>query len=238
MKEIDLLPNWYKSDRRRRISYRAQYIAVGGVFLLMVMWNFTTGYSISRATAEVSRDASKVEIAEMATKESARIVNETARLQEKAKTLKEIDSRINIASILGELSFLIDKNVVLNKVELKATRFSENGDRSESESAVRAAGGFGGKESAPLGDVKFKVVIGGIASDTSDVAELICKLEESQYFCQVIPSFSRTRKIKTGPSGSGEEFQVSEFEISCELANYQQKEANFTKETQNRDVER
>jgi len=239
MKEIDLLPNWYKSDRRRRISYRAQYIAVGGVFLLMVAWNFITGYSISRATAEVSRDASKVVIAEMATKESIRIKNETAKLQQKAKTLKEIDSRIDVASVLGEISFLIEKNVVLNKVEFKATRFAESGDRSDSESAVRAAGSsFGGKESAPLGEVRFKVVISGVASDTSDVAELICKLEDSQYFCQVIPSFSRTRKMKREHSGEGEEFQVSEFEISCELANYQQKEANFAKAAQNINIER
>ena len=239
MKEIDLLPNWYKSDRRRQISYRTQYTAVGGVFLVMVVWNFLTGYSISRATAELSRDASKVVIAEMATKEAARIESETAKLQQKAKTLREIDSRIDVASVLGEISFLIERNVALNKVEFKATRFAESTDRSSGEPAVRAAGSsFGGKNSAPLGDVGFKVVISGVAADTSDVAELICKLEDSQYFCQVVPSFSRTRKMKIGLPGEAEEIQVSEFEISCELANYQKKEADFAKTAQNINIER
>jgi len=239
MKDINLLPNWYKSGRRRQISYRTQYAVVGGVFLVMVVWNFITGYSISKATTELAQGESKIVSAEIATRESAKIESEVAKLQQKAKTLEEIDSKIDVASVLGEISFLIDKNVVLNKVEFKAARFASTEEWSNSGSAVRvASGNFGGKESAPLGDVRFKVVISGVASDASDVAGLICKLEDSRYFCQVIPSFSRTRKIKRGSFEAGEEFQVSEFEISCELANYQQKEAYFAKETQNIDAER
>jgi len=51
---------------------------------------------------------------------------------------------------------------------------------------------------------------------------LICKLDDSPYFCQVVPSFSRNKKMKVGTGLAGENFQVSEFEISCYLANYRE----------------
>jgi len=62
-------------------------------------------------------------------------------------------------------------------------------------------------------------VISGVAAGAGDIAELIGKLEESPYFCLVSPSFSQNRKMKVG---TGENFQVSEFEISCYLANYRE----------------
>jgi hypothetical protein len=93
----------------------------------------------------------------------------------------------------------------------------------------------------PMGDVRFKVLISGVAADASDVAALICKLENSPYFCQVVLSFSRntdidvrksdtlrlqkdytqelssTRRDEHKTEGS---VRVSNFEINCYLANY------------------
>lgn len=239
MKEIDLIPKWYKRGRRQQISYRTQYAALGGVFLVMVMWNFIAGYSISKATTELAQAESQIISAESSSREFARIESEVAQLKEKINILEEIDSKIDVASVLAEMSFLIDKNVVLNNVELKADSFTKNKGRQNSGSAVRvASGNFGGNKAVLLGDVRFKIVISGVASDASDVAALICSLEDSPYFCQVIPSFSRNRKIKTGPLHIREDFEVSEFEISCELANYRQGELYFAKETQNRELER
>ncbi|MHC4158268.1 MAG: hypothetical protein ACYSSO_04225 [Planctomycetota bacterium] len=239
MKEIDLIPNWYKSGRRRQISYRTQYAVLGGVFSVMVVWNFVTGYSISRAARELAQAESQIINAESSSKEFARVESEVAQLKEKANILEEIDSKIDVASVLAEISFLIDKNVVLSNVELKVDSFTKNKGWQNSGSAVRVAGGnFGGKEAAVLGDVRFKIVISGVASDASDVAALICSLEDSPYFCQVIPLFSRNQKIKTGPLHIRENFEVSEFEISCELANYRQGELYFARETQNREPER
>ena len=64
--------------------------------------------------------------------------------------------------------------------------------------AVRSAGsGSGGKEELFLGDVKFKVVLGGIAADASEVGEFVCRLEDSPYFCTVYPAFTRNKQIKT-----------------------------------------
>ena len=92
-----------------------------------------------------------------------------------------------------------------------------------------AGGNFAGKKAMPLGDVRFKVVMSGVASNARDVGELICRLEDSPYFCQVIPSFSRNKKIKTKSITSGRDFPVSEFKLSCYLANYLLQSAGFIK---------
>ena len=224
MKEIDFLPKWYKSGRRREVSYRKQYIVLVGIFVIMMAWNFVATSSISKATAELSREKSRQAEAESASREFARIKSQVTGLQERAKSIEEIDSKIDVANVLAEMSFLIGEKVVLSKVEFKAERFIDKQEaRMNSGSVIRVAGGnFGGREAMLPGDVRFKVVISGVASDGSDVAELICKLEDSPYFCQVIPLFSRNRKMRAGSGLAGEDLQVSEFEISCYLANYRE----------------
>jgi hypothetical protein len=237
MKEIDFLPKWYRSGRRRQISYRTQYAGLVGIFVVMMVWNFIAAHSLSKAAAELAGAELKSVGAESAAQEFARI---------KARAIEEVDSKIDVANVLAEISFLVDKTIVLSKVEFVAEKFS-NRQRGElnSNSDVKEVGGdFGGKESLPLGDVRFKVVISGIASDASDVAALICKLEDSPYFCQVIPSFLRNKEIKTPDKVAGENFQASEFEISCELANYRQDgrysatSDKFVKEARKEKVER
>jgi hypothetical protein len=224
MREIDFLPEWYKSGRRRQNSYRTQYVALAGIFVVMVVWNFITVHSLSKARAGLTQMASKQVQAQGVSQEFARIRNQVAQLQKKANVLEEINSKIDVASVLAEMSFLIDERIMLSKVEFKAEKFEDKqgGKTSRySGSAVRVAGGnFAGRKTAPLGDVRFKVVINGVASDASDVAGLICKLEESSYFCLVYPSFSRNKKIKVGKDRRGEDFDVTEFEIGCYLANY------------------
>ena len=224
MKEIDFLPEWYKSGRRRQISYRTQYVALAGIFIVMVVWNFITVHSLSKARAGLTQMAPKRAQAQRVSREFDKIKNQVTQLQKKAKILEEIDSKIDVASVLAEMSFLIDDKIVLSKVDFKAEKFEDKrGGKASgySGSAVRvAAGSFAGKKALPLGDVRFKVVINGVASDASDVAKLICKLEDSPYFCLVYPSFSRNRKIKVGKGRGGQDLDVTEFEIGCYLANY------------------
>jgi len=235
MKEIDFLPEWYKNSRRRQISYRTQYIALGCVFVMMVGWNFLASRSVSKAATELAQLKSKRAEAESASGEFARIESEVLRLQEKANILEEIDSKINVANVLAEMSFLIGEEIVLGKVELVAERFEDKHEgKLDGSSVVRAARAkFGGKPDLLPGAVRFKVVIGGIAADAADVAELICKLEDSPYFWLVYPSFSRSRTIKTKAGAAGEDYKVTEFEISCYLANYRQEESSLVKVAQN-----
>jgi hypothetical protein len=224
MKEIDFLPTWYKNGRQRQISYRTQYAGLGGIFVAMMVWNFVATHSLSKAAAELAHAELKSASVESAAQEYAKIKSEAAHLQEKARTIEEIDSKIDVANVLAEISFLVDKKIVLSKVEFIAEKFGDKQERkANSRSTVKVVGGdFSSKESPPLGDVRFKVLINGVASDAGDVAVLICKLEDSPYFCQVIPLFTRNKEMKTAAGADGEKFQVSEFEISCNLANYRQ----------------
>jgi len=218
MKEIDLLPEWYKSGRRRQISYRSQYLALGCIFVAMMVWNFTTAGAISKASARGRQHIERKSESESASQEFARLKNEVAVLQQKADVLEKVDSRIDIADVLAELSFLVGEKIVLSRAEIVAEMIKS--EKHEARNVVRGAG-YGTQDAGLLGDVRFKVVIGGVAAEASEVAQLVCRLEESPYFCLVYPSFSRNRQIKTGLSKL-QMSSVSEFEISCYLANYRQ----------------
>jgi hypothetical protein len=221
MKEIDFLPEWYKSGKRRQTGYRTQYIVLAGIFAVMVVWNFTAVRSISQAKAALAEHTTGRSDLKSASHKFAKIKSQMTKLQKKLEVIQRIDSRIDVASVLGEISFLVNEKIVLSKVWFTAERFTGEAENKKSGgSAVRSAGHNRGKEAMPLGDVRFKVVISGIASDAGDVARLICRLEDSPYFCQVMPSFSQNKEIETRAGAVEKDFQVSEFEIGCYLANY------------------
>jgi len=247
MKEIDFLPEWYKSGRRRQISYRTQYTILGGIFVAMMVWNFITSYSISKAKAQVVQMATKQTQAEKVSAKLAELINEMNTFHKREALVERIDSRINVTGVLAEISYLIDERIVLSKIELISEKFV---DRQDKESFRQVAGvvravqsDFAARGELPIGDVRFKVLITGVAADASDVAALICKLENSPYFCQVVLSYSRNTYIEARNSGTlrlqkdqsqelsdtrrdNRKFEgnirVSNFEINCYLANYRE----------------
>ena len=248
MKEIDFLPEWYKSGRRRQVSYRTQYIAISGVFVVMVVWSFIASHSISQAMAQSAQMATDQAQAEKVSAKVAELENEISVLRKKADSIEEIDSRIDVAGVLAELSFLIDEKIVLRKAEFAAEKFLDEQDVKSSPAAVVRVvqANLGNKKDLPLGNVRFKVVVAGVAADASDVATLMCKLEDSPYFCQVVLAFSRgdaeigierasTSIAETDVPGATvkntssvhdsavkSKIQVNEFEINCYLANYRE----------------
>lgn len=218
--------------------------------MVMLVWSFTATRSISKARAQVAQMAEKQAQAQKVSAEFAGLEDEIRALRKKAESIEKIDSRINVSGVLAELSYLIDERVVLQKVEFIAEKFADEQETKSSpgtSTVVRAVRtGSNNKKELPLGDVRFKVVLAGVAADASDVAALMCKLEDSSYFCRVDLSFSRgDAKINAGnaPSPRKEpaveggkteskdyvsrsagrsEIQVNEFEINCYLANYRQ----------------
>jgi len=247
MKEIDFLPEWYRNGRRRQVSYRAQCIALSGVFVVMVVWSLAATHSLSQAQAELARmDAARQE-AQGPSVEWAGLESELKQLHQRVKSVQEIDSRIDVASILAELSFLIEPRIVLNKVEFVAEKFGQE-RKEEIPQAVGAvvrpvATPSDDQKALPLGNVRFRVVISGVAADAGDVGDLMCKLEDSPYFWQVNLAYSRNTGITShnaGPAAPAAEVKdktaetkdnvrqadapvrASEFEIHCYLANYQQ----------------
>ncbi|MBW8041089.1 MAG: PilN domain-containing protein [Planctomycetes bacterium] len=223
MKEIDFLPEWYKSGRQRQIGYRAQVIGLGGILLIMIVWNFIATHSISKARAQVEQTKVLKAEAENISREFAGIKSEVTGLRNKVKSMEQIASKIDVASVLAEISFLIDDNIVLSKVKFDAEKFVGEKQATASRGPANVARAAGrnslGKGALLLGDTRFRVVISGVATGAGDIAKLIRKLEESPYFCQVRPSFSRNREMKVE---NEKNFQVSEFEISCFLANYRE----------------
>jgi len=245
MKEIDLLPKWYKSGRRRQFSYRTQYAVLGGILLIIVVWNFVLMHSISKAKSDLAQLEAASLVGENDSLMLDGIKGELEGLKEKTDVLEDIDSRIDVAGVLAEISFLVDETVVLRRVELNAEKFADGQSQGSSgSSVVRAANRRSADKSGRhLGNVRFKVMLTGVSSDASGVADLVCKMEDSPYFSQVILSFSRNANVKSdsplargfakaqGVSGTKVNYQVSEFEISSYLANYRQaKKPVFAKE--------
>jgi len=243
MKEIDFLPEWYRTGQKRQVNYRMQCIVLSGVFAVMGVWSLATTRSISNVRAELTRMAQRRDQAESASAELAEVASELKALRQKLGSVEEIDSRIDVASVLAEISFLTDEMVVLSKVEFISEKVGQGGQSKPSRGAgavVRAAQAqFGKKSNLPLGDVRFKITLAGVAAEASDVMALIRRLEESPYFRQVVLSFSRNAEVarervtsltdrtdiigrRAATGGRTGSIQVSEFEINCYLGNYRE----------------
>jgi hypothetical protein len=173
-------------------------------------------------------------------REFNRISREVGRHQAKANTIGRIDSRINLGATLAEISHIIGNRVILTRVEFNSEAFPRPDKKTQKggTAAVRSAEKPGNAtDAASLGDMRFRIVLAGVAINPGDVGDLVCRLDESPYFQRVLPSFSRNGRIlvptnlTTGPGGldldpdttkTKETFQVSEFEIVCYLANYEE----------------
>ncbi|MHC4132603.1 MAG: PilN domain-containing protein [Planctomycetota bacterium] len=231
MKEIDLLPEWYKSSKRRQVSYRTQYIGVCILVLIMVVWNFLAVHSVSTAEEDLSELEVKKTSVENVFNKAVKIKGELVKIKEKARVLEKVDSKIDVADILAEVSFLLNDNVVLSRFDIESETFLSDKKKHSRAAAVRIANSKqSDNTSVHYGDVKFKIMLRGLAKNASDVAELICRLEESPYFINVIPSFSRNKELKAGRNSALERHEVSEYEITCYLANYKIDESKIAKD--------
>ena len=246
MKDIDFLPDWYKTGQKRQVNYRMQCIVLSGVFLVMTVWSLATTRSISKVKAELTNMTPQYEQANNASAELAEIKNDLMELQGKIRSVEEIDSQIDVASVLAEISALVDEMVVLSKIEFiaeKPGRGRESKLTKGSSAVVRIAQApLDKKNNLPLGTVRFKVTLAGVAADAADVAALVSRLEGSSYFRQVVLSFSRnaqvgneitvslrdvdvlrqTAQTESRDGTAGGKLHVSEFEINCYLGNYRE----------------
>jgi len=202
-----------------------QYAALGVIFILAAGLNFMASNSLSKVRAQTAREIPKqLEAAEFL-KEYETIKAESARLKEKADCISDTETKIDISSVLAELSFLVDGKVVFTSFDFSAEAFVEKSDaESAGGNLVRSSRAVAGKKDRQRysGDVRYKVTIGGMAAGAAVVAELICRLEDSPYFFQVIPSYSRNIKITAGDTSTAQEYGVTEFEVVCYVANYDQ----------------
>lgn len=219
MKEIDFLPDWYKSGKRRQTSRRLQYALLTCTLVVMVLWNLHAGYNISQARADLEKKKQENLNTKDVKQQYHNLKSEVTQLQKKADFLDKLHSRIQVTNILGEISFLTDNKIVLTELRFQAEKI-RNITQNDSGYTVRVAGSnASGNNSLPLGQMRFKVIIKGIAADAGEVADLVFKLEKSPYFRDISSSL-KNRKIKNKTALMKKPIQVSEFQIECFLANY------------------
>ena len=219
-----------------------QCVALGLIFLAMVGYNTIAAHKIARATAGLAQRADQRIQAEDVMHRFDRLSKELSKYQTEVESLAQMDSRIELAAVLAEISHIIGGRIVLSRVEFISEPVSQP-DKAQNRhgSAVRAAGTA--RDSAKpdlLGDVRFRILLAGVAAGPGDVGELVCRLEESSYFQDVHPSFSRPGKVEvsiaklrpqtnrtTEPPSTElkETVPVSDFEITCYLANYEEIES-------------
>jgi len=235
MKEIDFLPDWYKEGKRRRVQMRRQYAALTLIFLSMLTYNLTSAHRISRASADAARlDGSRIH-AETTLHQFNTISEALSEYQKRVNSVEHVDSRIDLAAVIAEISHVIGEHVVLSRVEFNSEALSEDETKSKAGGAAVRAVTTGGTAEKPvvLGDVRFRIVLAGVAGSSADVGNLVLRLEESPYFHQVLPAFSKGKDVQipaarpTGASGTNtaervNTFQVFEFEIVCYLSNYEE----------------
>ncbi len=235
MKELDFLPGWYREDKCRQVHVRRQYVVLVAVFLGMMIFNLTEIHRAGKAAAKAAGLESQRAGAEAVVHEFDLLAKELNELKTRAKLVEEMDSRVDIAAIVAEMSHVIGDSVVLRKLEILAEPFGRPEEKEQAKgSAVRLAGrAAGSQKGPPLGRVRYRIVVTGVAAHPADVPDLVCRLEASPYFQRVQPSFYGSARAQTGtrPSPPGPQEPaatakaqgvsgLTEFEIICYLANY------------------
>ena len=139
----------------------------------------------------------------------AELQTDLAALKQQAAILARFDSNVRFADVLAELSYLVDSKIILTQLDIQSEPVNDSRQLQPGSGLIKV-----GSKTSQDEYFRFKVIIRGMACDAGNVAALICNLEKSPYFCQIMPGFSRAAKIK--------EQQVNEFEIECYIANYQE----------------
>lgn len=214
MKEIDFLPQWYKTGKRRRVNYRRQYIVIGGLFFGLLAWNFSAGYSVSLLNAQVAVMTNSISSNDKIADRYHKFQDNLTELQAKWRLLESLDPGVKISCVIGELSFLVEDKVMLTKLGVKGELLSKRKTGIGKSVVSFSRGPSKGNAAMPEGDIQFKVTISGRALSAAEVTGFMSRLEKSVYFSQIVPGFMRNVKDSS----------ETDFEISCYVANYVENE--------------
>lgn len=216
MKEIDFIPEWYKAGRSRKRRYVHQCTWMGVLFMVMVTWSFIMGRHVEYVRAEVDSIQGVLEQGQVRVEQSLELERQVADIKEKLQMLSSVAPRTPVSALIGEVSYLAGGNVILNRLLFENEPLPENRPQGTMPStAVVQTAGSEKKDKAssmPNAVSRMKVVMTGIAAMPSDAAALISALEQTDYFEQVAPVFTRAKKVK--------DLNVTEFEIRCYVADY------------------
>lgn len=188
---MDFLPEWYKENRRRRLSAHRQYLALGVLFLIMAAWNARAMRSISMAGAEVAAAEPRRMEAEQVCTEFDDLVRQLGDRWQELRGYRDRECRVDVAGVWADLSEVIDGCVALETLDVVA----------------EPAGGDGRD---------CRIVLKGLAHDPPAVAALLNAMEGSAHFRQVTlvvsrdldPADPQARTVEGGPSQYGVAFEI------------------------------
>ncbi len=215
MTEIDFIPQWYRAGRKRKLWYHRQYLIFSAIVVVIALGCFAAGHSLATARAELTTMREHLSSGIQTIQRFRQLQLRWDSLNQKVIMLKEVTPRTPFASVLAELSACIGPNVVLSRLSVQNVPI-ESKDKYAASAGPMIRLGAGGNvkgNSAQTVPMQTEVVLQGIAADGSVVAGLIAALEESDYFRQVVPGYSRNIKIRDS--------SATEFEIRCVLADYE-----------------
>ena len=215
MKEIDFIPQWYKAGRERKRRYMRHYALMSIMCTLMVGWGFVINGHVSRVSAEVEEIQTAVEKGRLRGQQATLLEGQIAQMTQKTTLLDKIESRTKTTAVLGEVSYLIGKNIILSKLSLQ-NEWIQKTEKKGPRSAVVGMNGLQKNDQdtvIPALPSHCKVVLTGIAARPADAAALIVRLEKTDYFNQISLVYSKPKKVK--------DKDVTEFEIRCFVADYQ-----------------
>jgi hypothetical protein len=213
MKEIDFIPEWYKANQNRKKSYHRQYVMLACLFVLLMVWSFVVGEYIDQLRAEVEDIQLVFEKGKEKVNQALSLEAEIALLQQQSQLLETTAPRTDISPILAELSWLIRDNIVLSRLSLKNEPFEyTNSKASTAPGVVHVGSAPQDKNAVSAQATRIKITLTGIAARAADAAELISHLEDSDYFEQVSPVYTKAAKVKGR--------DITEFEIRMFVADY------------------
>lgn len=210
MNEIDFLPEWYKTGKKRRVNYRRHCLLIGGLFVTMMAWSFAASYSISAVEARVDIMQTSLDSHTTIAAKYKYYEQVLALLNERAERLEELDEGISISGVFGELSFLATNQIMLTELEIKSEVLKGGSDARKAGLVQLGAKKDERQSAMPDPNTRYKVMLTGIAAGAADVTDFIAQLERSPYFCLVIPGLLQHMKEST----------ATKFQISCYVANY------------------
>lgn len=215
MNEIDFIPEWYKADQVRKRRYARQYTIIAAIFATMMVWSFVVGHHVKSVSAEVEGIQAAFAKGKDRVQQTLKLESEIEAMKQKAALLEKITSRTKMTAILGELSYLVEENIILSKLSLTHEPIEGFKKESSVSGAVVQIGDSKPQQNPVIPAVpsRVKVILTGIAATPADAASLIARLEQAEYFEEVALVFSRPKKIA--------DKNVTEFEIRCFVADYQ-----------------
>lgn len=209
MKEIDFIPEWYRSGRRRKMNYRRQYVILGCLFGAMAVGSLALGLSVSKGQEYVERTEAAQETYETIQNRFLKTQAQFLDLTQKQRLLNTLDPQLQYGAVIAEITHLVPSNIMLKHLTIQAEQAEGQG-----QTKTKVILGSAQKEEAavlPEAGQRFKLIMSGLSMDTSQVTRLIGNLKNSPYFHQINPGYMRNKSVK------GHDY--IEFEVSCYLAN-------------------